>query len=546
MAFGTTLTVPTVTGSHDDFSAVIICDGTRNDLPSAAFNSANEILNGGGNLRAYTSSAKTTQLPVEIVSFVTGATPDVEVWVSLPSGNPMVTSATIFIEADSVETTQPAVTNTFGRNAVWSDFEIVLHLSSTSDTTDSTGNGFDISTVGSGATSSATALGGFASSIDFDGTSNGYLEVDKALAVNINQGAPTTISLWAELDSLPSDEVALLSARSTQNGTFGLFFDNSDIVSSDTDTWVFQPGALVTRTSGGTNSAVVSTETFLSAVNDGGTVDPTIYKDGSSLGSGVNGSFAFEGLLNFGRALNFVTTTLNGRLREFRWAKSVRAANWIDTEFENQSATTTWFSNNTWVDSNGDTNVLATTDNLIITEQAAVVNAERNVLATTASLTLSTFSASISLDLNINATSVALSLSEQAATITLPSGGTNVLATTVALSITEKAATVNAETNVNANSDSLLLTEQIAQIGLSTNIPATTDTLVIVEQAAAITLPRNITSSTDTLLLSEFSAIITATAAADITIDGAASISITTAYQSETLYYNGSNYFTID
>jgi hypothetical protein len=97
-------------------------------------NIAPPILNGGGNLRCYTDSTKATQLPIEVVSFVTGGTPSVQVRGLSPTLN---VASTVYIEADTVATTQPAVTDTYGRNAVWSDFEVVIHQGTV---TDSTGN----------------------------------------------------------------------------------------------------------------------------------------------------------------------------------------------------------------------------------------------------------------------------------------------------------------------------------------------------------------------------------------------------------------------
>ena len=82
MAYGFTYTLPTVTGSHS--SMPILLKG--GDFPAAAIDgTANAIDNGGGNLIAYTSSDKKTKLPIEVVTFVSGLSPQAEVWVKLPS-----------------------------------------------------------------------------------------------------------------------------------------------------------------------------------------------------------------------------------------------------------------------------------------------------------------------------------------------------------------------------------------------------------------------------------------------------------------------------
>lgn len=195
----------------------------------------------------------------------------------------------------------------------------------------------------------------------------------------------------------------------------------------------------------------------------------------------------------------------------------------------------------------GGTNVLATTDALVLTEQAAVVNAAISVAATTDTLLITEQSASISLGVGVNATTAALVLAEQAATVTLVDVGddTNVLATKQSLLITEQAATVNAALNVGANTDSLLITGLTAQVGAGLNVVATTQALTITEQSAGVRLDRNVLATTTPLVITEQSAVITATIAADVLIDGAGTSVISVDYKSTTLYFNGEHYFTV-
>ena len=68
MAFGFTATAGTITGTHSGFVGLFV---TAN-FPTGSLSGANAILNGGGNLRAYTDSTKSTALPLEIVTLVTG------------------------------------------------------------------------------------------------------------------------------------------------------------------------------------------------------------------------------------------------------------------------------------------------------------------------------------------------------------------------------------------------------------------------------------------------------------------------------------------
>jgi len=159
MAFGFTRTLPTITGSYNDFPVLL----NESSFPVASIDGGgSSINNGGGNLRAYTDSTKSTAIPLDIVTFVTGGTPDVEVWVEIPTA---ATGNTIYFEADEVETTQPSVTDPIGRNAVWSSF--VAAFVGT-DGTDHAGN-FDLTESGTGSTSATVTDSGI-SGISFDGS----------------------------------------------------------------------------------------------------------------------------------------------------------------------------------------------------------------------------------------------------------------------------------------------------------------------------------------------------------------------------------------
>ncbi|MCP5003440.1 MAG: hypothetical protein GY941_05730, partial [Planctomycetes bacterium] len=82
MAYGFIYTLPTITGSHSSYPILLKVA----DFPATSIDgTANAFANGGGDLVAYTSSAKTTQLPVEVVSFVSSGTPSAEVWVKIPT-----------------------------------------------------------------------------------------------------------------------------------------------------------------------------------------------------------------------------------------------------------------------------------------------------------------------------------------------------------------------------------------------------------------------------------------------------------------------------
>lgn len=132
--YGFTLTVNAgqITGTANNLAWNL----DASSFPAAAIDGgATSILNGGGNLRAYTDNTKTTRLPLEVVYFVTGVSPSVQVW-GLSS---LSVGSTIYVEADTVETSQPNFVDAFGRNSVWIDFEYRFHFETSGELTDSTG-----------------------------------------------------------------------------------------------------------------------------------------------------------------------------------------------------------------------------------------------------------------------------------------------------------------------------------------------------------------------------------------------------------------------
>lgn len=98
-------------------------------------------INGGGDIRASSDAAGTTQLPLHVVSFVTDNIPangKCELWVKIASVSSSV-DTDFYIWWEKSAETQPAVGSTFGRNNVWTEAELVV-LMEDSVPVDSTGN----------------------------------------------------------------------------------------------------------------------------------------------------------------------------------------------------------------------------------------------------------------------------------------------------------------------------------------------------------------------------------------------------------------------
>lgn len=188
-----------VAASLTDFPVLI----SKDMLPSEMFDADGSYpaLNGGGDIRFSSDEDGNTQLACEIVSFVTDNNPDngsCEIWVKVPSVSSS-TDTTIYVWYNKSGETQPAVTDTYGRNAVWSAYVAVWHLneSSGSSAVDSSGNGNDAAFAGTLPNATAGKVGGGQSLVKTDGD---YA----ALASNSDFVFGTgdfNMSIWAKISS---------------------------------------------------------------------------------------------------------------------------------------------------------------------------------------------------------------------------------------------------------------------------------------------------------------------------------------------------------
>lgn len=179
--------VATATG----FVALFTLDnfqGNGNEIVNGGSNSA---LNGGGDIRVSTDDAGSNQLPLQIVRFTVSATPslqEIQFWVRFDSYE--AANREVYVFYNRAGQTQPPVTDAFGRNSVWQDYESVLHCEDTS-WTDSTGNG-DLTPDGSTPpTVVDTTLGRAYRFTQGDGTS-----LERALSSAITSGPVTLQSTF--------------------------------------------------------------------------------------------------------------------------------------------------------------------------------------------------------------------------------------------------------------------------------------------------------------------------------------------------------------
>jgi len=330
MAYGFTYTLPTITGTHTDFVIVL----KTADFPAAAIDGgASSISNGGGNLRIYTDASKTTQLPVDVVRFVAGGTPDAEVHSKTPTA---ATSGTVFVEADSVATTQPAVTDTYGRNAVWSGAELCLLMESATPV-DRTGNN-TIAVAGS----PTSIAGAFGTALSFAGDDR--LSSTDATLRDILTTYDTTVSIVCRRTGYGSNLAAY-----SWDGSDDFVAYPYDATTPFRTRVYWRDIANIQANTGVDYSSIWLRQTFTTRASN----EHEMYANGESLSTntstGAAGPFTAFYVGGFGAS----SQDFNGDIAQVIVWKTARADSWEATESANQSAPSSWGTVGTWSDSGG-------------------------------------------------------------------------------------------------------------------------------------------------------------------------------------------------
>ena len=268
--------------------------------------------------RVYADSGKVVELPIENVSTSESHT----LFSSLTS------SSGLYYDYDGIRSAY-AVTDTYGRNAVWSDYKIVAHLDSALD---STGN----QTVSiTGATSGAT--GQIDNGYDFD---NGdYLTAGSFSTTN---GAYTWSIWFNQQVTIPAGTNMFLV--DSLSGRAAMAIRSSTLSGVTTNNSICYFGGAWQNT---TVANTVGSLTKITLVSSGSNV--TIYKNGSSAWSASYSMPAMGSSFGFYVNIGLVgATTTNGIGDESRVRVGTISADWETTEYNNQSDESTFWG--TWTD----------------------------------------------------------------------------------------------------------------------------------------------------------------------------------------------------
>lgn len=239
-------------------------------------------------VRVYADSGKTTEWAREIVSAT-------EMHVKVPS---LTSTVSMYVDWDGVRSDY-AATDTYGRNAVWSDYRLVMHGNSLS--TDSTGNN-SITTSGASVSTTTKKLGGASFSI-----------IGNSATAQITPGSVSgrTVSTIVRSNSSFSGNDYILDARTGEAGGYALFASTGNIEFGWASAYV--NGASFT------SGTAISRDTFYHIV--------------------FKAAAGWTDDIKFGnRYANLASESLDGYLDEIRITKTADlSASWALTEYNNQS-----------------------------------------------------------------------------------------------------------------------------------------------------------------------------------------------------------------
>lgn len=286
----------------------------------------------GGDIRV-TESDGTTRCPVDLVSIdTTGETGELHFLASSLSASAN-TVFRVYYGKTGGGLSQPAVTGTYGRNAVWADYLAVWHMDSF---VDATGNGNTLEasgTVGSSA-------GKLAGTSGFDTASNTghWRTVDTGLFSGITSA---TISGWSRYSSNRGIQGGYVAARPFNTSTHFLQVQHREeslfrAIFSDASTETFKNAALPAQNTW-----------FMWHGRYSSTGSSTVVNGGAEIASET----ITMGTINANHRITFgtywddaATRRLRGALDEIRLTTTVLSNDWIAAEYSNQNTPTTFYS----------------------------------------------------------------------------------------------------------------------------------------------------------------------------------------------------------
>ena len=304
---------------------LITLDHLDDEVVDAGTNSA---LNGGGDVRFTSDESGLNQLAVDLVDFATNATPAsraCEIHVKVGSVSATV-DTTIYIWYKKSGEVQPAATDTYGSEAVWSDYEVISHNGGSAD---STGN-----TTPTKIGSPTSTNGKFTDATDYGSHLDDWYY--RSIVAN---SSVFTIQSWNYIDVKSTDASGQgLASLTGGSGRVALAADNSPDnwgAWDTTNSWMRASPAQVQEIAVWRSAALVYNST----------TDRRLFYEGQrvALDSTVSNTPGSKTTFEMGGS-GSLPESWDGKLCETRLSYSPISDNWLSSEWNNQSSPATFAS----------------------------------------------------------------------------------------------------------------------------------------------------------------------------------------------------------
>jgi alpha-tubulin suppressor-like RCC1 family protein len=323
-----------VSADETNFPVLLVWTGSAatSNIDPDIVNSSNPLSanSDGSDIRASSDQFGYLPLPVDVVLITKNsstASALLEVHVNVPYVSSTV-NTTFYIWYGNSSATMPAVTDMYGRNAVWTGHTAVWHMTGSGDMTDVTGNGY---TAVNTSTTSTTGLYNSASARAFVGS------VPQFFTITGLMGSPAASTLLGVVNctTLGTNGSAIVSIGNANNlqimtaTTQGAYYEgsviNAWIVSSQTPTLLNAGWAMASY------SASPSTTSERAYVNGSGGTDSA-----SAVAIGYTGASAGPNTkIGTSPLAGDLAWYYTGSMEEIRVLSVTKAASWHTTTYNN-------------------------------------------------------------------------------------------------------------------------------------------------------------------------------------------------------------------
>lgn len=295
--------------SHSNFPVLI--NITDADLATVA--NSGRVQNVNGFDIAFTSADGSTQLDHELESY-NASTGQVLAWVRFPTLSGTVDTDFFIYFGNDSQTTDQSSSSTWDNN-----YQVVLHMDDVNDATSNSNDG-----TNNGSTSTTGKIGNARNFTTAGG--NDFISIADDPTLDIT--GDITISAWININNFGDVPDLVTKGDYTQSYS----------------TWIRNGGTLRFATDGSTltsSGTITSATTAYLTFTKSGT-GRTIYINGTAVGNdAVTTAFSTN---NNPLQISTSAYGLNGFVDEVRISNSSRSANWISTEYNNQNAPGSFYS----------------------------------------------------------------------------------------------------------------------------------------------------------------------------------------------------------